>query len=60
MKRLRYILINLWDLITKGRLRTPKEHLIDLAKKKGYTSVHKVPKRYTGKTRYRKAPSITR
>lgn len=58
MRRLKNIFSNVWHLITKGRVKTPKEKLFDLAKREGYTSIHKIPKRYKGKTKYKKAPKI--
>lgn len=58
MKQLKYFLSNLWHLIVKRRVKTPKEKLFDLAKREGYTSIHKIPKRYEGKRKYKKAPRI--
>lgn len=55
---IRYLLSNLWHLVLVGRYKTPKEKLFEAARKQGYTSVHKVPERYRGKKKYKKAPKI--
>ena len=56
---IKFFFVNLWQLITRGRLKTHKEKLFDLAKIEGYSSIHKIPKGYKGKRKYKKAPAIT-
>lgn len=59
MNKLKYYLRTIWHILRTGRRKTTKEELIDLAKKHGYTGgVYKVPKKYKGKKKYRKAPAI--
>lgn len=48
----------MWHLLTHGRYKSPKEKLMDAARKQGYTSIHKIPERYRGKKKYKKAPKI--
>lgn len=54
---LKFYFRNLRDIITTGRIKTPREKLFDKAESKGF-SIHKIPERYKGKRKYRKAPRI--
>lgn len=58
---LKYLFLNLWDLIRLGRFKTPREKLIDRVKKKyGVASVEIVPRKKLPKLskKYRKTPRI--
>lgn len=56
---IRYFFSNIWTILTRGRVKSPREKLLEAARKQGYTSVHVVPKKYKGKRKYKKAPAIT-
>ena len=58
MKRFLYYIKSIWRILKGMQNPSIKRQVLDLAKSEGYDSVHVIPKRYQGKKKYKKVPTI--
>ena len=58
MKKFFYYIASIYRILRGMQKPSIRRQVVTLAKSEGYNSVHVIPKRYKGKKKYKKVPTI--